>query len=87
VGVRDDPGHAREPARHEPQKCRLGGAVLGGDDVEAQDFSVAVSIEGRGYDGADVGGATIAVLDRQRIDPHIGVGGAVIQGSSASIVR
>ena len=46
VGVRDHEMHPRQPAGHEaPQKGRPGGAVLGGEDVHAEDLAVNVPVD------------------------------------------
>jgi hypothetical protein len=55
-----------------------GGAVLGGDDVEAERLAEALAVDADGVADADVdGSAALAALDDQRVEGEVGVGGAI----------
>jgi hypothetical protein len=79
MGVRDhqlDPGQTTSD--QVAQKRRPAGAVLGGEDVDAEDLAVAVGVTCSGQHAGDVDDpAGLAALDRQRVHPHIRVGAGV----------
>jgi hypothetical protein len=55
-----------------------GGAVFGGDDVEAQRLAEAVAVDADGVHDADVDDpAALAALDHQCVERHVRVGRSV----------
>ena len=79
VRVRADQLHAGEAARDQAAHEREpGGAVLGGDDVEAERLAEAVPVDADRVHDADVDrAAALAALDHQRVERHVRVGRAV----------
>jgi hypothetical protein len=77
--VRADQPHAGEAARDQTADERQpGGAVLGGDDVEAERFAEAVPVDADRVHDADVDRPpTLPALDHQRIKRHVRVGRTV----------
>jgi hypothetical protein len=79
VRVRARELHAREAACDQAADEREpGGAVLGGDDVEAERLAEAVAVDADGVHDADVDDPpALAALDHQCVERHVGVGRAV----------
>jgi len=79
VGVGDDqrdPGQAASDQG--TQERQPAGAVLGADDVQAQDLALSVGVDPDGDQGVDdLAAAVLADLLRQGIDPDEGVGAGV----------
>jgi hypothetical protein len=73
VSVGDDELHALEPARSQPaQEGQPPGAVLGGDDVEAQDLAAAIVVHADGDEARDVhDAAALAALQNERVEPQV----------------
>jgi hypothetical protein len=66
---------SRTPLR---PRATSGGAVLAGDDVQAERFAVAAAVDRDRVHDADVHRpATLATLDDERVEGHVGVGAAV----------
>ncbi len=76
MGVRGQQANAAEAPRDQAaQEGKPGGAVLLGDDVQAERLAVAVLVGANGVHTADVDGPTaLAALDHQRIEGEIRVG-------------
>src|SRR5439155_21694064 len=79
VRVRTDQLHTGEAARDQTTDVgEPGGAVLGGDDVEAKRLAEAVPVDADGVHDADVDrAAALAALDLERVEGDVRVGGAV----------
>ena len=85
--IRDDQAHAGQAAGEQAaQEAGPGGAVLGREDVDAEDLALAVGVDPGRDRGADVDHpAAVAAALGQRVDPEIGVGTAV-QGPIPELV-
>ena len=79
VGVGDDEGHPGQPPGHQAaQKRRPARPVLGGDEVETEDLSVAVGVHPGGHDDRHVHDpAALAHLLGEGVEPDVGVGTGV----------
>jgi len=84
VVVADDELHAGEAALDQvAQERRPGGGILGGEDVETEDLTVALGVHGAGHHAADLADASLlAHPDREGVEPQVGVG-ALVEGPRA----
>jgi hypothetical protein len=84
--VAGDQADAAEAAGDErAQKREPGGAVLAGDDVQAERLAEAVTVDADRMHDADADRApALAALDNQRIEGDIGVGRAVERAGAKS---
>ena len=79
MSVGDDQGGAGQAARHQAaQERQPAGAVLGGDDVDAEHLPVTFGVDSDGdHDGDVDDAAVLAHLLGHGVEAHVGVGPAV----------
>src|SRR5712691_2008847 len=79
VGVRGDEEDAGEAARDEPpEEGEPTGAILLGDDLEAERLPVAVAVDADRVDDADVDRLpALAAADDEGVEHQVGVGSAI----------